>query len=115
MRYRARLTLLLAIMLVGCFRWPEQRVSPVTAVEQERPDLTRIIRHDSSVVELHQVSVEGDSLVGKERYNGNRVAIAISDVSSLAIRKWDWLEFGGFMAMLAGLVVLAGVNSGCCY
>jgi hypothetical protein len=102
----------LAAVLTGCFKWPEQHVSPASAVEGG-PQWTRIIRHDSSEVELYRAAVQGDSLVGT-RKNGKRAAVATADISSLHIRKWDWLQFGTFLGMLAGLVVLAGVGSGCC-
>lgn len=102
----------LAACLAGCFKWPEQHVSPAAAIE-EGPQWVRITRHDSSELELYQASVDGDSLVGVLT-NGKRAAVATTDVSSLRIRKWDWLQFGTIIAMLAGLVVLAGVGSGCC-
>lgn len=99
----------LVITQTGCFKWPEQQLGAAAVVEQKHPGAVRLTRHDSSRVHLFSPTVVGDSLVGQFA-NRKRAAIATEDVSSVAIRKFDWAPIALVGGMLVALAVLAGAG-----
>ena len=79
-------TSLSAIVLVGCTSWRVQNVSPMSFVAETKPGKIRIQREDGSRMVLSRPALVGDSIRGPQG------AVAVADVSAIAVRKFDVLK-----------------------
>ena len=86
---------ILGCELVGCTTWKMQNLSPQDAINQRRPYQVRLTRPDSSTLVLFRPQIVGDSLIGEPvdpdytRQPRQRVALPLSDIQSLALRRPD--------------------------
>lgn len=87
----------LSVLLVGpaaggCTHWRTQSAFP-EAVAAKHPAKLRVTRTDGRRIVLHQPSLSGDTLYGAPRKRARTgetpPAVAMADVSALAVRKFD--------------------------
>jgi hypothetical protein len=99
--------LLPAWLVQACYAWQTQPVAPRQAIEQQPLVRARLIRADSSSIDLTGPRIRGDSIAGligmEER------AIALRDVSAVQIRRFSAGRTIGVWALatLAFTVVIA--------
>jgi hypothetical protein len=84
----------------GCTSWRVHPLAPVELVNRDRPGEIQLRQHDGKRVVLKRPTVEGDSLVGVHQRDTTRVAVA--DVKVAAVRRFDWLETFGVVAISTG-------------
>jgi hypothetical protein len=92
----------------GCMHWKTQSAFP-EVVAGKHPSRVRVTRGDGSRVVLLRPEVLGDSLVGApagRSRSGGRPAVALADVSEVALRRVDPAATA---AMGLGTLALAGV------
>lgn len=98
-------------VLTGCTGWRTAPVSPVDLLTPEPPSRIRITRVDESRVELHHPQLAGDTIIDGRARRGIRTKVPLSDVASVAVRKWDPLKTAGLVLGTAavGAVVAIGL------
>lgn len=103
--------LLLIAYLAACTSWRVQQASPAAVVLANPGKPLRVAGIDGQVSVLTVPHLSGDSLLGVSR--GNPVALALSDVTAVAIRQSDGLKSVGLVVLLAGglLIVAAALAS----
>ena len=103
-----------AAAMAGCTQWHPESVSPSDVVATNHPARLRVTARDSSVTIVDAPLVAGDSLRG--RVGGSAWAIALSDVSEVAVRRihggHSALLIGGLAAVTAGIAALSEGNEG---
>jgi len=106
--------IVLSLALAGCSSWQVQDVAPAQLFENGPPERLRITRGDSTQVVMDQPRLGTDSLVGVSA--GAPVAIPLTDVRALAVRKGDTGKTLGLIAGVtaAGLIVSAAAMHDCC-
>ena len=87
----------------GCTRWSLQPLPPAQLVEAQRPRHVQTRGHDGQRIVLERPWVEGDALVGVQRHDTIRVALA--DIDKLAVRRFDLLKTAGLTIVTAGVVL----------
>ena len=103
MRSNSKAALLLLIALAGCARWQPQGLTPRAVIEREKPNRVRVIRTDSSYMEMRSPVVQRDSIRGLTR-NGE-AAVSLSDISYLSLKGGN----GAGVAAMVGIGVAAGL------
>ena len=98
-------------VLTGCTGWRTAQVSPVELLAPEPPSRIRITRVDESRVELHHPQLAGDTIVDGRVRRGTRTKVPVSEVASIAVRKWDPLKTAGLVlgTTAIGAVVAIGL------
>jgi hypothetical protein len=94
----------LASYLTACTSWQVQRLSPQQVLTTEQPTAMEVMRSDSTRVVLTQPEVSGDSLVGLTK--DGRLSIPLTDIASVALRKWAPVKTVGMMLGVAALAVV---------
>jgi hypothetical protein len=90
------------LLLSGCTVW-EDPPAPGPAGARALHGLVRVMRTDGSSMELGDVRVQRDSIVGTPRRNVDaRVAIALSDVQRMEVKRVD-VAASTWAALLAGV------------
>lgn len=112
--------LLLTCYVPACTGWKTQQAAPQDVVAKH-PRAIKVTRSDGTQIELTSPSIEADSLVGVRTGRAPsdssqaRVAVALSDVSQVAVEQTD---VGKTVALVAGVglavVVVAAAASNCC-
>ena len=105
MRPGSRGLVLLALtgVCAGCAEWAAQGFEPRVVVEREHPDRLRLVRTDSSRIELQQPRVMGDSLAGVAA--SRPVAVPLDSVAYVELRRGN----PALPYAAAGLGVAAGI------
>jgi hypothetical protein len=102
---------LAAGLVCACKSWQAPRVSPSEVIRQRQPTSIRVLRTDSTRIELHSPRLVGDSLVGlrvePSSSDSGRLAIPLSQVSQVTIRQPDPIRTAVVIA--ATLVALGGL------
>lgn len=99
-------SLLALVLVTGCSAgW---RAVPATT---DRPpqlyDRVRVMRNAGESVELRDVVVTTDSIAGTAERGGQRVALALTDVRQLQVRRTGTLEMlAPYVAIVAGATLL---------
>jgi len=91
-RFQGRWVALLALPLLGlggCKAWRVETAPPAQVLAEQHPEVIRVTRvSDTARVIMHAPRIEGDSLRGlPTELSINDVAVAVSDVASVAIRR----------------------------
>ncbi len=89
--------ILAPLLLAGgaCTQWKVQPLSPAELVSQEQPDRIQVTRRtalsETTTVVLYHPAVLGDTLVGvmQRRMRADTIAIPITDVVNVAVRRFD--------------------------
>jgi len=98
--------------LTACTSWRVQPVSPAQALSDARPRDVRVrLRRDGSTVVIPQARLVGDSIIGYQEpatfhFTPRRVAVALSDVQGVAVRRADAGRTVLAVAAAAGLMGL---------
>lgn len=95
--------LLLTIYLPACHEWQVRDVAPAELVDHQHPAAIRVTRMDSSQVTVDQPRVAGDSIVGSS--HDLRVAVAVADISRVAVRRTDALATAVLILSIAGVII----------
>jgi len=102
---------LAAGLVCACKSWQAPRVSPSEVIRQRQPTSIRVLRTDSTRIELYSPRLVGDSLVGlrvePSSSDSGRLAIPLSQVSQVTIRQPDPIRTAVVIA--ATLVALGGL------
>jgi len=98
---------LTATILLSCRVWRVQNVTPVALLEQSKPGRIRVDRGAAGRLVLTNPVVVGDSIRGKQG------AVAVADVTAVAVRKLDGLRTLGLVAGMAVGGALACAAAGC--
>ena len=117
--------LMLGLALQGCTAgWRTEPVAPAQVIRDRGPAEVQIRRTDGSYLYLRDPAVTADSVIGWEAQEWNegaglaRRAIALDDVSTLAVRGKDQ-PVNVFLGVLLGLAawsaILLAVCAGRCY
>jgi hypothetical protein len=99
----SRTALLLVLALAGCARWHPQGLTPQAVIERERPSRVRVIRTDSSCLEMRSPVIEGDSIRGLTR--SGEVAVPLDGISYLSLKGSN----SAGVAAMAGIGVATGL------
>lgn len=106
-------TIAIATFAVGaaCTTWRPMPVPAPGATSAEVAENARVILKDGTSMELHNVVVRGDSLVGMNASKPNeRVAVAIANVDRLDVKKVSAGKTAGLFGGLAlGALILATI------
>ena len=97
--------LLLLLYLPACTSWQVGTTSPEQLFEDDPPDKCRITLTDGSEVELMSPVIRADSLVGTPKGDSVRVAIPLSEVLLVEVRKPN----NKGLIIAVSIVVLVGV------
>ncbi len=112
-------TLLLAYLASACMRYEVSTVPVAETLARRVPDDARIWVRNRGVVELRDVQVKGDSVVGFVRGSAMRYAVELStvdavEVKSLSVTRSVLLTAGiaaaAFIALLAVVVATLPPN-----
>jgi hypothetical protein len=103
---------LLIASLPSCYRYQELGPTPQAALQNPPESTLYVTRAGGSTVELREVAVIGDSVVGlgvpvRQVLARPRIAIPLSDVSRVRTRKLDAGKTAGLVGgMVAGAILL---------
>ena len=94
MRYSSRTAIALLALwpsLTGCVSWRPETQGAAEVIALRHPDKIRVQGPGLSQTVLYRPTIQGDSLVGRERRNksGSQRAVALSDVASVATSRVD--------------------------
>jgi hypothetical protein len=94
MMYSSRTAIVLLALwpsLTGCASWRLETQGPAEVIALKHPDKIRVQGPGLSQTVLYRPTIQGDSLVGRERRNKSRPqrAVALSDVASVATSRVD--------------------------
>lgn len=117
--------LLLSLALSGCAtRWEVQNAPAADIVKFSDGEDYLVTRTNGEEMQLREVRIEKDSLIGVKKDEPNdpavnaRLAIAVTDIRSIAVRKPDgvattfWVATAGVFAVFVTFVaMLSGANS----
>jgi hypothetical protein len=78
-------------------------VAPAQLIEQRKPSRVQLRWEDGRRLEVRQPLIAGDSLIGMSRKDTIRVAT--SDVSAVAMRRFDPLKTTGLIVFSFGAAV----------
>jgi hypothetical protein len=102
---------LAAGLVCACKSWQAPRISPSEVIRQRQPTSIRVLRTDSTRIELRSPRVVGESLVGfrvePSSSDSGPLAIPLSQVSQVTIRQPDPIRTAVVIA--ATLVGLGGL------
>jgi hypothetical protein len=119
----SRWTALLALTcyLPACTGWKTQQAAPQDVVATKHPKTIRVTRSDGTQVEIASPSIEADSIIGVRAGSAPRdslrarVAIALSDISQVAVQQTDAAKTVVLAAGVGLAVILvAAAASDCC-
>jgi hypothetical protein len=103
-------TLALCALAAGCTTTWEPAYGPVPQVAAANTGRTvHVLTRDRGTLELRNVQVLGDSIVGDAGNPPERVAIATADVQVVSVRKTDH-STGNTAIVVAGAVLVAIVG-----
>jgi hypothetical protein len=119
-------TLFVLLALTGCAtKWEVQKAPAADVLKFSDGDACLVTRVSGAQVELREARVDHDSLIGvkKDEATGPaenaRLAIALTDVRSIAVRKPDgvattfWVSLAGvFAVMLAFGALMSAADGG---
>ena len=107
MLHRALSAVLLPAYLSACTSWQVPTVSPEQAITEDQPSKVRVTLTDSSVVEMEQPRIVGDTLRGvvKSEAADSLVErdVLLADIANLEVSKTDATN-----SVLLGLGIVAG-------
>ena len=94
MRYSSRTAIALLALwpsLTGCVSWRPEVQGAAEVIALRHPDKIRVQGPSLSPTVLYRPTIQGDSIVGRERRNksGSQRAVALSDVASVATSRGD--------------------------
>lgn len=100
--------LVLAAAAAGCTHWKTQSVTPREVIAARHPERVRVSGADGRRVVLERPEIVGDTLYGAMRGRGPsaRPAVALPDIETLAIRRFDPL---GTAALTLGTAAVGAV------
>lgn len=102
-------TIALCIMAAGCTSSWEPQYGPVPQVAAAHTGRTiRVLTRDRGTLELRNVQVEGDSIVGESGTPPQRVAVATADVTVITTPKTD--RSTANTALVVGGAVLVAIT-----
>lgn len=111
--------LLLTCFVPACTGWNTQQAAPQDVVATKHPKVIKVTRSDGTKIQISSPNIEGDSLIGLRAGKaprdslGARVAIALSDISQVAVQQTDAaktvvLTAGVGLAVLLAIVGASG-------
>jgi hypothetical protein len=91
---RRRSTTLILFLLSACMGWRPEPTTPAYLITNQKPDVVRLTRSDSSRLILREPMVDGDTVYGRPQANleadpEERIAIPLADVTSIATLHTD--------------------------
>jgi hypothetical protein len=94
MRYSSRTAIALLALwlsLTGCASWRLETQEAAEVIALKHPDKIRVQGPSLSQTVLYRPTIQGDSIIGRERRNKSRPqrAVALSDVASVATSRVD--------------------------
>ena len=96
---------LLMVLLPGCYSWQPTTVGPAGWTPEERPSSVRATLTSGRTITLKDPTMRNDSITGIiQDPNGYRRAVAVSDVSTVEVRRIHTVTtifFGVFIRVLA--------------
>jgi hypothetical protein len=95
--------LLILVAVSGCATWHPQGLTPRAVIERNHPQQVRVVRRDSTRVELRTPHIRGDSIQGETK--DGVTTIALADVSYVSLRGGN--KAG--VAALTGVGIAAGL------
>jgi hypothetical protein len=98
----------------ACTHWKVQSAFPEQVVSR-RPQRVRVTRNDSSRIVLRQPEIVGDTMYGAPRngraaVGGPRPAIALTDVSEVAVRRVSVVRTTALVLGTLALAAFAALN-----
>jgi hypothetical protein len=111
---------LAAGLVCACKSWQAPRITPREVIRQRQPTSIRVLRTDSTRIEVRSPRVVGDSLVGlrvePSSSDSGRLAIPLSQVSQVTIRQPDPIRTAVVIAVtlvgLGGLLFAVAFGQG---
>ncbi len=109
--------LFLIVALSGCMRWQVTQIEPQTLVATHHPTSVRVTRTDGTEIVMRWPSIRADTLYGlpKGAPKGDTLAIALADISHVAVEQSDILKSLGLsilvLALAGGTIILIALSS----
>ncbi len=96
---------LLMVPLTACLSWQPTTVSPQQWTSEERPSSVRVTQRSGETITLKDPTMRNDSIAGiiQDDPTGYRRSVAVSDVSTVEVRRIDTVMtifFGVFVPVL---------------
>jgi hypothetical protein len=114
MRCRPIGLLLLTLHMAACASWEPAAVSP-QLIQYEEPDQVRLTVANGDRVLVRNPEVRGDSIVGRAAHayqTDTIVAVAVSEVRHLEVRRFDWGKTGALLVIGLSIVPALVVGVG---
>ena len=93
--------LVLLFTLNACTSWRVDSVAPAQLVAERQPHEVRLRGQDGARTQLRGPFVRGDSLLGLTK--GDTAGVALTEVQSLEVRRFDWLKTAGLTILTFGV------------
>jgi len=108
------LRVIACVALTGCYTY---RLVPLARLQPK--DQVRVTARDGSRVELYNVTVANDTLLGRDARNrpiwqrsGGAIAVAVADVTTVAVRRVDVAGSVALSVLLVGTVAALVASAG---
>ena len=120
MRYASRTAIVLLALspsVTGCASWRLETQGAAEVIALKHPDKIRVQGPSLSRTVLYRPTIQGDSLVGRERRNKSRPerAVALSDVASVATSRVDAGRTASLVLGIAGALGMAALITAASY
>ena len=102
-------TLLLAYLAAACMRYTVSTAPAAETLARPVPDDARVWVRNRGVVELREVQVKGDSVVGFVRGPSTRFAVELSAVDAVEVKRLDMTRTVLLTAGIAAAAFIAVV------
>ena len=108
---RSAAVILVSGQLSGCTSWRVETLSPADVVERQQPGEVRVQRTDRQYEVFYLPEVQGDSLLGRRRWNTKHPdrAVALADVKGIATRH---VHAGRTAGLVLGIGAIVGIIVG---
>lgn len=99
---RSGLLAVLLLALAGCTDWRVQAVEPAQFIREARPHEVRLDRRGGGTLNLRDPSAIGSEIRGV--HGSDTLRIDVADVTTVAIKRTDWLETAILIAVPPALL-----------
>ena len=93
------------LLVAACTHWHTERASPTALLTTKIPSRIRITQPDRSRVVVHHPQLVGDTIVDGRPKRPPGPKIPLSDVTAVAVRKWEPVRT---MGLVLGTLIVAG-------
>jgi hypothetical protein len=99
---RSRLLAVLLLALTACTHWPVQEVEPAQFIRDAHPHEVRLGQRGGGALKLRDPIAVGPEIRGLR--GADTLRIAVADVTTVAIKRTDWVATAVLIALPPALV-----------